>query len=156
MERTAVCRVESFYEFIRKQVVSSVKAASVRTKMREFLFSWTQKHYHIDATTSISQRKLDEPSFVFLRDTNGSLTKIRNCTSSDQSARFVAQFEESVVRRDWIQGHVLHDTRRRHAASTVESILFLFLTEATMFTRQHFQHHKNMMEGSRTTYQRKR
>ena len=66
----------------------------------------------------------------------------------------MAPFEKSVVH--WIQLHVLNDpritgramyTRERHIASVVELFLLLFLARSTTFTRQHVQHHQNMMEG---------
>ena len=63
MERTAVCWAETFYEIVQNNLCHQKKAENVRANMREFL-PWTQKHYHIDATTSVSQRKTDEPSFV--------------------------------------------------------------------------------------------
>ena len=109
-----------------KQVVSSIEAENAPANMREFL-TWTQKHCHIDAKTSVSQRKTDETSFVVACSSG----RIRKSTSSEQSARFVASCENSVERRDWIEIHVPHAPRRRHTESIVEAILLVFLTKAT-------------------------
>ena len=62
--------------------------------------------------------------------------------------------KNSVVRRDWIQIHVSHDTRRRHTASIAETILLFFLAKATSPTAQHFRHQQTQMEGSRISYGR--
>ena len=46
MERPGVCCADP------KEVVLSIKAENAPADLREFLL-WTQKHYHIDATTSL-------------------------------------------------------------------------------------------------------
>ena len=49
--------------------------------------------------------------FRVVVDAKSSLTKVRKDISSGQRARFVAPFEKRVVHHDWIQLHVLNDTR---------------------------------------------
>ena len=101
-----VCRAETLYEILQNKSYHRQKQGTHRQTCAKFSLGHKKKHYGVDATIPVSQRKTDDARSSGQKRTPG---KDRKCTSSERIPRFVARFKNSVVHLDWTKIHVFHD-----------------------------------------------
>ena len=127
--------------------------------MLEFLLSWTQNHYRIDATTSALQRRTGEPTFVVpcpsgCKESSDKGSK-GHFVRSTCKIRGTVRKERRTPRLDskthGSQGEQLTHEKDISRCSW-NFTLILLCVRSTMLTRQHVQQHQTVMGGSQIAY----